>query len=137
VTLRFPGGGIGQIHLSWLDPHKVRRLTVVGERRMAVFDDMEPREKVRVYDQGVDVPEGFWTYGENLSMRAGEIRSPSFAPREPLAVELAHFVDCVRHARPPRTGADEGVAVVAILGAAQESMRAGGGPVRLVSATGT
>ncbi len=101
---------------------------------MAVFDDMEPREKVRVYDTGVDIPPGFWTYGESLSMRAGEIHCPSFAPREPLAVELAHFVDCCRHGQQPRTGAADGVAVVEILAAAQESMRSGGVPVRMAYA---
>jgi predicted dehydrogenase len=131
VTLRFPGGGIGQMHLSWLDPHKVRRLTVVGERRMAVLDDMEPREKVRVYDQSVESPNGVWVYGENLALRTGDIRIPAFAPTEPLSLELRHFVDSVAAGRPPRVGGAEGIAVVEILSAAQESMRAGGAPVRL------
>jgi predicted dehydrogenase len=131
VTLRFEGGGIGHLHLSWLDPHKVRRLTVVGERKMAVFDDMEPREKVRVHDQGVETPNGYWVYGENLSLRAGDIRIPSFAATEPLAVEIAHFVECVRDGRPPRAGGEDGVRVVEILAAAQESMRSGGTPVKL------
>ncbi|HEX5136846.1 MAG TPA: Gfo/Idh/MocA family oxidoreductase [Planctomycetota bacterium] len=131
LTLRFPGGGIGHLHLSWLDPHKVRRLTVVGERKMAVFDDMEPREKVRVFDSAVEAPNGTWVYGENLSLRTGDIFLPSFPATEPLAVEIAHFVDCVRHNRPPRTGGEEGIRVVKILAAAQESMRSGGAPVRL------
>jgi predicted dehydrogenase len=131
VTLRFPGGALGQMHLSWLDPHKVRRLTVVGERKMAVLDDMEPREKVRVYDQAVEPSDGYFVYGENLAMRAGDIRIPRFQATEPLAVEIAHFVECVREAQPPRTGGDEGVAVVEILEAAQESMRNGGQPVTL------
>jgi len=133
VTLRFPGGRIGQMHLSWLDPHKVRRVTVVGETKMAVFDDMEPREKVRIYDQRVEPPDGggFWTYGENLSMRSGEIRAPSFVGREPLAVEMEHFIDCIANGREPRTGADEGIAVVDLLAAAQQSMRSGGRPVEL------
>ena len=131
LTLRFPGGGIGQMHLSWLDPHKVRRLTVVGERRMAVLDDMEPREKVRVYDQAVEAPNGVWVYGENLALRTGDIRIPAFAPTEPLAVELRDFVDCVATGRAPRVGGAEGVRVVEILAAAQESMRSGGVPVRL------
>ena len=117
------------MHLSWLDPHKVRRLTVVGEKKMAVFDDMEPREKVRIYDQGVDTANAFWVYGETLSLRVGEIRSPSVTPREPLAVELSHFVDCVRHGQRPRTDGAEGIAVVEILCAAQESMRSGGVPL--------
>jgi predicted dehydrogenase len=131
VTLRFPGGGIGQLHLSWLDPHKVRRLTVVGERKMAVFDDMEPREKVRVFDNAVEAPNGTWVYGENLSLRTGDIFVPAFPATEPLAVEIAHFVDCVKHGREPRTGGEEGVRVVSILAAAQESMRSGGAPVRM------
>jgi len=131
VTLRFPKGGIGHLHLSWLDPHKVRRLTVVGERKMAVFDDMEPREKVRVHDSAVEAPNGTWVYGENLALRTGDIFIPNFPATEPLAVELAHFVDCVRKGRPPRTGGEEGIRVVAILAAAQESMRSGGVPVRL------
>ena len=130
VTLQFSDGRIGQMHLSWLDPHKVRRVTVVGEKKMAVFDDMEPREKVRIYDQGVDTASGFWVYGESLSLRAGDIRSPSFPPREPLAVEMSHFVDCVRHGLRPRTDGADGLAVVEILAAAQESMRSGGVPVR-------
>jgi predicted dehydrogenase len=128
LTLRFPDGGIGQIHLSWLDPHKVRRITVVGERRMAVFDDMEPREKVRVYDQGTG-GNGYWVYGENLALRGGEIRIPAFPATEPLAVELRHFVDCVRDGREPRTPGSDGIAVVEILEAAQESLRDGGRPV--------
>jgi predicted dehydrogenase len=131
VTLRFPGGGIGQIHLSWLDPHKVRRLTVVGERKMAMFDDMEPREKIRIYDQRVDMPRGHWVYGENLSLRAGDIRVPSFRAREPLAVELAHFVECVREGSTPRTSGEEGIRVVEVLAAAERSMREGGVPVPL------
>jgi len=133
VTLRFPGGGIGSMHLSWLDPHKTRRLTVVGERNMAIFDDMEPREKVRVYDQGVDRNAGeAWVYGENLALRSGDIRVPRFAPTEPLGVELAHFVECVRERREPRTGGAEGLRVVEILEAAQRSLRSGGAPVDLV-----
>ena len=127
VTLRFPGGGIGQMHLSWLDPHKVRRVTVVGEEGMAVFDDMEPREKVRVYDQAV-VPPDPWVYGENLSLRYGEIRIPPCSPQEPLAAELAHFVRCVAEGTTPRTSAEEGVRVVEILDAAQRSLRLGGAP---------
>jgi len=133
LTLRFPGGGLGQIHLSWLDPHKVRRITVVGERKMAVFDDMEPREKVRVYDQAVTRNPDYAVYGENLSLRFGDIRVPSFPPTEPLAVELERFVRCVRTGEPPLTGGAEGVLVVEVLAAAQRSLRNGGMPVALGS----
>ncbi len=131
VTLHFRDGCIGQIHLSWLDPHKVRRVTVVGDRKMAVFDDMEPREKVRVYDQGFEGPNGYWVYGENLAQRTGEIRVPSFPATEPLSVELAHFVACVRDGVEPRTPGADGIRVVDVLDAAQRSMRQGGVPVEL------
>ena len=95
VTLRFPNGGIGQMHLSWLDPHKVRRMTVVGDEGMAVFDDMEPREKVRVYDQGFEGSGACGVYGENLAHRTGNIRIPAIPPNEPLSVEIADFVACI------------------------------------------
>jgi len=131
VTLRFPSGGIGQLHLSWLDPHKVRRLTVVGERRMAVFDDMEPSEKIRIYDQGFEADGSYSVYGENLAHRTGGIRIPPFTATEPLAVEIAEFVGCVADSREPRTPAADGVVVTEVLHAAQRSMRSGGGPVAL------
>jgi len=132
VTLRFPNGGIGQMHLSWLDPHKVRRITVVGDKGMAVFDDMAPREKVRVYDQGFDGNGASGVYGENLAHRTGAIHIPPFAPTEPLAVEIADFVACIAERRGPRANALEGIAVTEILAAAESSMRAGGNPVQLV-----
>lgn len=131
LTLRFADGGLGSVHLSWLDPHKVRRITVVGERKMAVFDDMEPREKVRIYDQSVEAPPGYAVYGENLSLRFGDICVPAFPAHEPLSVEIAHFVQCVANGEPPRTGAAEGIAVVEVLAAAQRSLRAGGAPISL------
>ncbi|MEM8885062.1 MAG: Gfo/Idh/MocA family oxidoreductase [Planctomycetota bacterium] len=131
VTLRFPNGGIGQMHLSWLDPHKVRRMTVVGEQKMAVFDDMQPREKVRVYDQGFDTNGNSGVYGENLAHRTGGIRIPPFPPTEPLAVEIADFVACIAEARAPRVGPAEGIAVTEILHAAQRSIRDGGTPIDL------
>lgn len=131
VTLRFPGGGLGHMQLSWLDPHKVRRFTVVGEKKMAVFDDMEPREKVKVYDQSVEQDAAYAVYGENLSLRMGDIALPAFSPREPLRAELEHFVACVRDGKTPRTPGREGVRVVEILDAAQRSLRGGGTPLAL------
>ena len=133
VTLHFRDGGIGQIHLSWLDPHKVRRVTVVGDRRMAVFDDMEPREKIRIYDQGFEGPNGYWVYGENLAQRSGDIRVPSFPATEPLSVEIRHFVECVAEGATPRTPGADGIRVVDVLDAAQRSMREGGVPVELAA----
>ncbi len=128
VHLEFPGGVIGHVHLSWLDPHKVRRLTLVGSRKMAVLDDMETTEKLRIYDRGVDRPEGWDSYGEAISLRFGDIVIPRLDMAEPLRLECRHFLECVRSGQPPRTDGREGAAVVRILAAAERSLREGGIP---------
>ena len=94
--LRFPSGLAAHLHLSWLDPHKERRFTVVGSRRMATFDDMDLERKVTVYDKGFDQPSESW--GEYIT-RSGDIWSPSVPNREPLRVECEHFVACLREGR--------------------------------------
>ncbi len=129
VALRYPGGRLGQIHVSWLDPHKERRLTIVGSRQMAVFDDGEATEKVRIYDKGADVSREYATYGEYLGLRHGDVLIPRIEATEPLAAEGTHFLDCVRTGAKPRTDGAEGVAVVRVLEAASESLRLDGAPV--------
>jgi predicted dehydrogenase len=131
ITLRFPGGKLAHVQLSWLDPHKEREITVVGSRRMVTFDDVHPTEKIRVYDKGIDRQEEYSTFAEFLSIRSGEVRIPAIPVAEPLAREAAHFVECVRERKAPRTDAAEGVRVVRILEAAQRSMAEGGTRVRL------
>ncbi|MEQ8765246.1 MAG: Gfo/Idh/MocA family oxidoreductase [Planctomycetota bacterium] len=128
VHLEFPGGVLAHIHLSWLDPHKVRRLTVVGSQKMAVLDDMETTEKLRIYDRGAERPEGWESYGEAISLRFGDIVIPRLDMEEPLRLECRHFLDCIRTGERPRTDGAEGLAVVRILAAAEESLRAGGVP---------
>lgn len=126
LTLRFPGGVLGQIHLSWLDPHKVRRLTVVGARRMAVLDDMEPADKIRVHDRGPVPPEP-GSFVESYGVRFGETRIPRIAATEPLAAQLRAFLRAAAKGAPPDVaGADDGVRVVRVLAAADRSLRAGG-----------
>jgi predicted dehydrogenase len=125
VTLRFPGGRLGHIHLSWLDPHKARRLTVVGSKKMAVFDDMEVAEKIRVHDKGPVPPEP-GTYGEALALRFGETRIPRLSTAEPLREELRAFLRCAATGEEPLTSADSGVRVVRVLAAAERSLKAGG-----------
>ena len=98
--LRFPSGLAAHLHLSWLDPHKERRFTVVGARRMATFDDMVAERKLTVYDKGFD----------EFVARAGESRSPLVPATEPLALECAHFIDCVRRGRHPARTARAGCA---------------------------
>src|SRR5205807_1826540 len=117
--LRFPSGLAAHMHLSWLDPHKERRFTVVGSRRMATFDDMEIDRKVTVYDKGFD--QDFQSYGEYIA-RSGDVWSPRVSNEEPLRIECGHFVDCVREGREPRSGVESGVRVVRVLEALQRSL---------------
>src|SRR5207302_533659 len=104
LTMEFGSGVLAHVQLSWLDPHKERRLTVVGAKKMVVFDDMEAREKLRIYDKGVERPPEYGSYGEALSIREGDIFIPKIPNVEPLAAELSHFVRVARGAEPPRAG---------------------------------
>jgi predicted dehydrogenase len=118
--LRFPSGVAAHLHLSWLDPHKERRFTVVGSRRMATFDDMDLERKVTVFDKGFDEPvDG--GYGEYIT-RSGDIWSPQVPAVEPLRVECEHFVACVREGRAPLSDGEAGVRVVRVLEALQRSL---------------
>lgn len=131
LTMRFRTGVLAHVHLSWLDPYKERRLTVVGAAKMAVFDDMESREKLRVFDKGVDRPPEYRSYGESLTIREGDIYIPRLPNVEPLSAELAHFVRVARGSEGPRASAADGVRVVRVLEAATKSLAAGGAPVSL------
>jgi predicted dehydrogenase len=127
LAMRFGSGVVAQAHLSWLDPNKERRLTVVGSKQMAVFDDMAAREKLRIYDKGVARPE-YGSYGESLAIREGDILIPKVSNAEPLGLELAHFVRVARGEAPTRADAADGVRVVRVLEAASRSLVAGGAP---------
>jgi len=117
--MRFPSGIAAHLHLSWLDPHKERRFTVVGSRRMATFDDMDPERKVTVYDKGFD--EKADTYGEYIT-RSGDIWSPRVPNDEPLRLECEHFLACVREGRTPISDGASGVRVVRVLEGLQQSL---------------
>jgi predicted dehydrogenase len=117
--LRFPSGLGAHLHLSWLDPHKERRFTVVGSKRMATFDDMEMERKLSVYDKGFD--EDFSSYGEYIA-RSGDIHSPRISNEEPLRIECRHFVERVRDGGEPRSGGESGLRVVRVLEALQRSL---------------
>ncbi len=129
LNLRFPDGVMANIQLSWIDPSKKRQVTVVGSRKMAVFDDMEAAEKLRIYDKGADYRVDFQSYEEFLSLRNGDIRVPRVPRVEPLLVECGHFLECVTEGRRPRTAGEEGLEVVRVVCAAERSMREGGSPV--------
>jgi predicted dehydrogenase len=117
--LRFPSGLAAHLHLSWLDPHKERRFTVVGSKRMATFDDMEIERKVTVYDKGFD--QDFSSYGEYIA-RSGDVWSPRIRNDEPLRLECMHFVECVRTGAAPRSGGESGLRVVRVLETLQQSL---------------
>ncbi|MGA7815647.1 Gfo/Idh/MocA family protein, partial [Caballeronia sp.] len=117
--LRFPSGQVAHLHLSWLDPHKERRITVVGSKRMATFDDMRTEGKLTVYDKGFDEDANSW--GEYIT-RAGESFSPRLANAEPLRLECEHFIDCIREGRTPRSDGRSGLRVVRVLEELQRSL---------------
>jgi predicted dehydrogenase len=117
--LRFPSGLVAHLHLSWLDPHKERRFTVVGSRRMATFDDMELERKVTIYDKGFD--QDFSSFGEYIQ-RSGDIWSPRISNEEPLRIECRHFLERVRDGGEPRSGAASGLRVVRVLEALDRSL---------------
>jgi len=119
--LRFPSGLAAHLHLSWLDPHKERRFTVVGSRRMATFDDMDLERKVTVYDKGFDERVG--SYGEYIT-RSGDIWSPRVPALEPLRMECEHFLEAIREGRAPRSDGASGLRVVRVLEGLQESLDA-------------
>src|SRR5262245_56535576 len=129
LHLRFPRGRMAHVHVSWLDPHKLRQFTVVGSKKMVVFDDMEASEKIRVYDKGVDRGGQIVSYSEALTVRSGDIVLPRISLQEPLKLECQHFVDSVRERRTPLTDGVSGLAVVRVLAAAQASLEAGGAPM--------
>jgi len=120
--LRFPSGLTAHLHLSWLDPHKERRFTVVGSRRMATFDDMELERKLTVYDKGFD--EDARSYGEYIT-RSGGSFSPPIPNTEPLRAECEHFIECVRTGETPRSDGLSGLRVVRVLERLQRSLEAG------------
>jgi predicted dehydrogenase len=119
--LRFPSGLAAHLHLSWLDPHKERRFTVVGGKRMATFDDMDLERKITVYDKGFDEDSANW--GEYVA-RTGDISSPRISNSEPLRLECAHFVECLQTGATPRSDGDAGLRVVRVLEALQDSLDA-------------
>jgi predicted dehydrogenase len=135
LTLHFAQNVIAFIHVSWLDPNKIRRTTVVGSRKMLVYDDTSPQEKIRIYDRGVNVQRYYDTYGEfHFSYRYGDIRIPRIEESEPLQTECEHFVDCIRRGTTPQTDGLNGLQVVSVLEAANASLRCGQTvPVREVS----
>ena len=133
LTLHFPDRQMANIHLSWLDPHKIRKFTIVGSQQMVTFDDMEPSEKIRIYDKGVS--RGYDSYGDWLTLRFGDITIPRLEMTEPLKLECREFLECVRTGKAPVTDGEDGLRVLRVLEAAQRSLEQRGAPVELAAAT--
>jgi len=131
--VRFPSGILGHLHLSWLDPHKMRKMTVIGSEKMVVFDDMETERKVTLYDKG-PIPRTE-TYGEYIQVRSGDIYIPKIPGVEPLRVVCEEFVRCVADGTHPLADGHAGATVVEVLEAMTTSLHSGGVGIPLAEAT--
>jgi predicted dehydrogenase len=136
VTLFYESGTIAHANVSWLAPVKLRRILIGGSRRMIVYDDLEPSEKIKVYDKGVDFTDDPRKIHEmRVGYRTGDMWAPKLALTEALGVESLHFVDCIERGAVPRTGGTLGLRVVELIEAANRSMRDKGETVYLTRAT--
>lgn len=131
TTLHFHDKKMAQINVSWLDPHKVRKLTVVGSKKMLVLDDMSSTEKIKIYDKGIHVKRKYVDYDEAITLRFGDINIPYINMEEPLKYECKHFIDCISNNSKPKTDGLSGLRVVQVLEAAQKSLRRNGAPVTI------
>ena len=132
ITLTFEDGSIAHFHVSWLDPCKVRKTVIVGDKKMVVYDDVEPLEKLKVYEKGVSKHDDYSTFGEfQLSYNYGDIIIPKIDNAEPLKIECTHFLDCIETGKTPRSSGEVGLLVVKILEAAEKSVKNGGEEVKL------
>jgi len=131
ITVYFPGNLIAHINVNWLSPVKVRTTLIGGKDKMLVWNDLEPDEKIRVYDKGVDVSNGQGLYDLLVSYRSGDVWSPKVDSAEALKVELGYFLDCVMKDQTPINDGAAGLRVVRLLEAAEESLKAQGRLVRL------
>ncbi len=131
LSMYFADKTMAHIHVSWLDPHKVRKMTIVGNRKMAVFDDLEASDKLTIYDKGAEFSSNYDTFAEYIGLRFGDITIPYIKVGEPLRHECSHFLECVRERKTPRSDGQDGLRVVKILAAAERSMKNGGEPVNV------
>jgi predicted dehydrogenase len=135
MTMQFSKERSAIIHSSWHDPRKIREMTIVGSKRMIVYDDIATQEKIKVYDARVERPPHYDTFAEfHYAYHYGDVYSPFVKQDEPLKTECQHFLECIREGKTPLTGGEAGLEVVQILEAASESLRQNGAPVDLTPA---
>ena len=133
INVGFPSGIIAHIEVSWLSPSKLRRTTIIGDKKMLVYDDTSSMEKIKIYDKGVNYkdPE---TFGEfQLSYRTGDIVSPHLKNYEPLRVEVEHFLDCIQNGKNPMTDGASGLRVVRAMEMAEASLNKSGEVIHVSS----
>ena len=132
LIIRYPGSIMAHVHVSWLNPNKIRNTIVVGSKKMLVYDDVSSLEKIRIYDKGVTVQPHYDTFGEfQLSYRFGDIFIPKLDDSEPLKVASQHFLDCINKGVTPRSSGTHGLDVVRIIEASNESLRNNGMMIEL------
>lgn len=132
ATIVYPGGILGNVHVSWIDSNKVREVVVVGSKKRIVFNDIDALEKVRIFDKGVAISGEVDSFGEfQLQLRDGDIISPKIEANEPLKVQCQHFLDCVKSGATPISDGRNGLAVVRTMVAIEKSLRQHGAPVEL------
>lgn len=132
ASLRYPGGVIGNIQVSWVDSNKIREVVAIGSRQRVVFNDLDTLETVKIYDKGVSVDKDVDSYGEfKYLLRDGDIHSPKVNMVEPLKAECEHFLDCVRNGKTPLSDGTNGLAVVRVLVAIETSLARDGAPVEV------
>ena len=133
LTINFNDQSMAHIHVSWLDPHKIRKITIVGSKKMAVFDDLEGNEKLRIYDKGAAQNSDYNTFAEYITLRFGDITIPYVKVGEPLRLECEHFLACVRERKQPVSDGRDGLRVTKVLEAAQQSLKNNGVPIPITS----
>lgn len=138
MSLNFANGGFAIVHSSWLDPNKVREMIIVGSKRMIVYDDNQPLEKIKIFDKRVETPPHYDTFAEfQYSYHYGDAYIPYIKQVEPLKTECQHFLDCIRKGTRPESSGLDGLRVVQILEAASESLRNDGAVVAIDQQLGT
>src|SRR5215475_14892129 len=131
LTLNFNRQSMAHIHVSWLDPHKIRKITIVGSKKMAVFDDIESTEKLRIYNKSAEQNSNYNSFAEYVTLRFGDITIPHLKIEEPLRLECQHFLECIREHKQPLSDGADGLRVLKILEAAQRSLKANGMPIAI------
>jgi len=132
IHLVFPHNVIAHVHVSWLDPCKVRKMTVVGSKKMIVYDDVDSEAKIRIYDKGVFKIGNSELFGEfQYKVHSGDIHIPRIDLSEPLRNECQHFIHCIREGKKPLSDGESGLRVVKVLEAAQKSLKSQGTPVKV------